>query len=115
MTWHAACPLADLRGGEMRGLNVEGRRVLLVNVKGHLSAFSDRCLHQAVPLSLGRLQDGVITCWAHEWQYDACTGVGINPDNVELTRFPLKIEEGQIFIDFAEDPAGAPHDPRNNR
>ena len=92
-----------------------GRRVLLVNVKGQLNAFVDRCLHQAVPLSLGRLQGGVITCWAHEWQYDACTGASINPDNVELTRFPLKIEGGEIFVELSDDPQGTSYDPGNNR
>ncbi|HEY0708845.1 MAG TPA: Rieske 2Fe-2S domain-containing protein [Polyangia bacterium] len=107
MTWLSACPLSDLRGGEMRGVVVAGHRVLLVNVKGSLHAFPDRCAHKGVPLSLGRLQDGVITCWAHEWQYDACTGAGINPDDVALLRIPLKVEQGRILIDVSADPAGA--------
>jgi toluene monooxygenase system ferredoxin subunit len=94
------CPKSDLWSGEMRGFEVAGRKVLLVNVDGAISAFPDRCLHQGVALSAGRLQGRVLTCWAHEWQYDACTGAGINPEGVALPRYPLEIRAGEIWIDL---------------
>ena len=98
--WRRACPLTDLRGGEMRPFELGGLRLLLVNNGGVVSAFPDRCLHQGVPLSRGRLARGVITCWAHEWQYDAQTGAGINPDNVALARCPVEVRDGEIWVDL---------------
>jgi toluene monooxygenase system ferredoxin subunit len=94
-----ACPLTDLWVGEMRGFTLRGRRVALINEGGHLSAFADRCAHQGVPISEGRLQGGVITCRAHEWQYDARTGQGINPSSARLSRYPVEIRDGEIWID----------------
>lgn len=93
------CQLADLWVGEMRAVEVAGRQVVLINVGGDVSAFPDRCLHKGVALSAGRLQGCVLTCWAHEWQYDARTGAGINPQGVALTRYPLEIRDGEIWID----------------
>jgi toluene monooxygenase system ferredoxin subunit len=94
------CALADLWSGEMRGIDVHGRKILLVNVGGTVNAFPDRCLHQAMPLSAGKLSGCVLTCAAHEWQYDARTGAGINPEGVALRRYPLEIRDGEIWIDI---------------
>jgi toluene monooxygenase system ferredoxin subunit len=94
-----ACPLDELWVGEMRGITLRGQRVVLINEGGQVSAFADRCAHQGIPLSEGRLRDGVITCRVHEWQYDARTGEGINPCSAHLSRFPLEIRDGEIWVD----------------
>jgi toluene monooxygenase system ferredoxin subunit len=95
----------------MRGVDVAGRRVVLVNEGGTPSAFADRCAHQGVPISEGRLQGGVITCRAHEWQYDARTGQGINPASARLVRYPVEIRDGEIWVDV-DVPIGRTGDPR---
>jgi toluene monooxygenase system ferredoxin subunit len=91
--------LADLWRGEMRPLQIAGQRVLLIHTSAGVTAVPDRCMHQGFPLSSGRLQGCVLTCAAHEWQYDVCTGAGLNPDNVSLRRFPVEIRDGEIWID----------------
>jgi toluene monooxygenase system ferredoxin subunit len=92
-------PLSELWRGEMRPLTIAGQRILLIHTSAGLTAIPDRCLHQAVPLSTGRLQGCVLTCSAHEWQYDVCTGAGLNPDSVKLHRYPVEVRGGEIWID----------------
>jgi toluene monooxygenase system ferredoxin subunit len=94
------CALDDLWIGEMRPCVVAGRPVLLIHTEGQVSAFVDRCAHQAVPLHLGSLVGTTLTCSAHEWQYDARTGAGINPQNVALCRFPVEVRDDSIWIDI---------------
>jgi toluene monooxygenase system ferredoxin subunit len=89
----------ELWAGEMLGTCVDGRPVLLVNVDGKISAFEDRCRHQGVALSQGRLSGCVLVCKAHEWQYDAATGRGINPATARLVAFASKVEAGAIWVD----------------
>ena len=89
----------DLWIGEMIGLEVEGRRVLLVNVEGEVCAYEDRCLHRSLPLSLGRLAGNRLVCGAHGWEYDVCTGQGLNPTGVALRRYPVRIADGDILVD----------------
>lgn len=99
--WQRVTSAADLWIGEMRATSVEGRPLLLVNVEGRVVAFEDRCAHQGVPLSRGRLAAGVLTCMAHEWQYDAATGQGLNPCGVSLKTFPVEVRDGEIWIEVA--------------
>jgi toluene monooxygenase system ferredoxin subunit len=101
MMWTRTVDERDVWEGEMMACEVEGRRVLLVNAGGQIRAFEDRCAHQAVPLSQGRLEGDVLTCWAHEWQYDACSGEGLNPLGVRLRRFPVEVRDGAVWVDVA--------------
>jgi toluene monooxygenase system ferredoxin subunit len=92
MALRFAANLDDLWSGEMLGVGVGRTRVLLVHVDETVCAYEDRCAHQAAPLSEGRLDGCRLTCAAHGWEYDARTGLGVNPRGVSLVRLPLRIE-----------------------
>jgi toluene monooxygenase system ferredoxin subunit len=106
MAFTRAGRLEDVWPGEMRPVEVNGRRLLLVNVGGQLAAFTDRCAHLGVPLSQGRLDGRVLTCSAHRWQYDAGTGQGVNPATACMASWPVRVENGNILVDCA--PSGTP-------
>jgi toluene monooxygenase system ferredoxin subunit len=89
----------DLWSGEMRGYLVQGRKVLLVRVEDSFYAYEDRCAHQGIALSRGTLVGHVLTCSAHHWEYDICTGTGVNPASARLTPVPVKVEGAQISVD----------------
>jgi toluene monooxygenase system ferredoxin subunit len=93
----------DLWIGEMVGLDVGGRPVLLVNVGGEICAYENRCRHRSLPLSLGKLTDGRLVCAAHGWEYDACTGEGVNPTGLALRRYPVRLAAGDILVDVEGD------------
>ena len=98
MAYRLAARLDDLWSGEMLGVCVGGRRILLVRLDSEIHAYEDRCAHLGVALSEGRLAGGVLTCAAHEWQYDARSGRSINPKAAMLRRFPVRIEGGEIWV-----------------
>jgi toluene monooxygenase system ferredoxin subunit len=99
MTLCRALSEDDLWIGEMRGLSLNGRRVLLIRTDEGYSAFEDRCAHLGVRLSEGTLSGCVLTCRAHHYQYDARSGQGINPKSVRLARFPVEVSEGAVLVD----------------
>jgi toluene monooxygenase system ferredoxin subunit len=104
MSYTRAADLASLWPGEMIGVVVDGTRVLLVNVDGRVCAYEDRCAHQLVPLSEGKLAGSTLTCRAHGWQYDATNGHGLNPVTARLRRFPVRVERDQILVSTSDDP-----------
>lgn len=98
MIWRTALRLDDLWIGEMVGLELEGRRLLIVNVDGDVCAYEDRCVHRSFPLSQGKLVGSRLFCRAHEWEYDARTGQGINPGGIALRRYEVQVEGGEILV-----------------
>jgi toluene monooxygenase system ferredoxin subunit len=102
VTFTTVLPENELWTGEMRGLVVNGRRLLLVRTEDAICAYEDRCAHLGVPLSTGKLKNGVITCSAHHYAYDARTGRGINPENVALKPLPVCVRGRDIQVDVGE-------------
>lgn len=103
MSYKKILKLSDLWVGEMKGVIVDGLKILLIHMENGVFAFEDRCLHQGVPLSTGKLEGTSLTCSAHEWQYDACTGRGLNPKDIQLKTYPVKIEGTDIWVDTLPD------------
>jgi len=90
----------ELWSGEMMPCSAGGRRLLLVKLDEAIYAYEDRCAHLGIPLSQGKLAGRVLTCRAHEWQYDIATGRGINPARARLVRFPVRIDGSDILVDM---------------
>ncbi len=99
MAFKKAALITDLWSGEMKGVTVDGQKILLINLEDKIYAYEDRCIHQAVALSEGRLEGKVITCSAHHWQYDACNGSGLNPRGIQLKTFAVKVEHEEVLVD----------------
>jgi toluene monooxygenase system ferredoxin subunit len=100
MHWVCAATLDDLWQGEMRTVNIDGKDLLLCNIDGEVVAYEDRCPHLANPLSKGLLDGHVLTCAAHEWAFDVRTGSGVNPAEVCLRRFQVRVERDSVLVDI---------------
>ena len=97
--WRAAIELDEIWEGDLVTRKVDGIDVLFVNNKGELYAYRDKCPHAGTPLNQGLLEDGVLTCPAHLWQFDLVNGgIGVNPKSCRLTRYAVKIEDGKVLV-----------------
>lgn len=101
--------LEDFWSGEMMGLDVSGNSILLINVNDHIYAYADACPHQKSRLSEGTLIGRTLRCERHHWEFDVCSGCGINPQNACLTIYPVAIENRDILVDLdnGRPPGGA--------
>src|SRR5262245_45131397 len=86
--------------GEMLGVSVEGKSVLLLNADGQVRAYENRCPHLGLELSDGELSGSRPVCRGRQWEYNASTGSGINPATVQLRSIPVLVEDGEILIDL---------------
>ena len=109
--WRYAGTLDELWEGEVRGVDLGGVNVVLCNVDGELFAYEDRCPHLANALSDGVLQQNTLRCAAHEWEFDARTGQGVNPQAARLKPFPVRLDNDRIFIALPPGSALAANEP----
>jgi toluene monooxygenase system ferredoxin subunit len=100
MTLRKVASLDDLWSGEMMCLDVDGNNILLVNVDDHIHAYADACPHQKSRLSEGCLIGKTLRCARHHWEFDVCTGQGINPQNACLEVFPVTVENRDILLEL---------------
>ena len=85
--------------GAIREFQVNGTTVAVANVGGQFYAVNNTCLHRGGPLGQGVLEDNVVTCPWHGWEYDVTTGkVTMNP-SVGVQSYPVEVRGEDIFID----------------
>jgi toluene monooxygenase system ferredoxin subunit len=88
--------------GELCARVVDGKKIALVRVAEGVFAYADRCVHLGVPISQGKLEGTTLTCTAHHYTYDACTGRGVNPKGICLTSYAVKLEDGGVWVDVTQ-------------
>ena len=72
--WYDAMEAKQLAAGTMKGIEVGGTKILLINGASGIRAFEDRCGHMSAPLSIGLFKSGVLKCALHSAVFDAETG-----------------------------------------
>jgi nitrite reductase (NADH) small subunit len=92
--------VAQLPPGSVMEAEVNGNTYAVCNADGELHALDGVCPHAGGPLGQGALQDGgILVCPWHAWEYDCRTGANTFDEEVRVTRFPVKVEGGEILID----------------
>lgn len=105
MSWRAVAPAEALQGADRAVVRVDGRQLLMVRTEKGLFACNNRCPHEGYPLREGTLEGCVLTCNWHNWKFDLESGATLIGGDA-LRRYPVKIEGGQIWLDWSPPDAG---------
>jgi thiamine pyrophosphate-dependent acetolactate synthase large subunit-like protein/nitrite reductase/ring-hydroxylating ferredoxin subunit len=96
-----------LAEGRVMTLNAGKKQIALSHFEGKICALDNHCPHQGGPLGEGSIEEGILRCPWHGWDYHPCTGkVPGYDDGVE----PYEVEERAdgIYVGVPED---KPHEP----
>ena len=86
----------------MKGIEHDGKRILVVNVEGTVHAWDGTCTHEEYDLSMGFLTGDSVTCALHLSRFNLLTGAAVNPPAEKpLARYEVKIAEGDILVEVA--------------
>ncbi len=92
--------------GFLKEVNLEEKRIVISYHDGKFGAVHARCNHMGGPLAKGRIKKGgYIECPWHYWEFHHQTGQSKAPTyeplastGGTLSTYPLKIENGSLFI-----------------
>ena len=68
-------------------------------------AIRDACPHKGGPLSQGIMHGSTVTCPLHNWKIDLTSGEALGPDEGCANVFPVKVEDGKVFLQLAVEAA----------
>lgn len=90
---------AELKEGEMRGVDADGSRVLLAKCDGTIYAISDVCSHLGGPLGEGKFEDCTVTCPWHGSRFSVKDGSVIDgPATHPQPSLEVQVHNGQIEV-----------------
>jgi toluene monooxygenase system ferredoxin subunit len=86
--------------GEMRLVIADSHVIILAwAFGGEIKGFQGVCPHTNAPLETADFDGEVLTCPLHNWTWDLRTGDPIHPQESRLAEYPVKIEDGVVYID----------------
>ncbi len=89
----------DLVEGQMRAVQVDGRRVLLALVEGEPYAMGAVCTHERANLDEGTLMGHEIYCPLHFSCFDVRTGEALGPPADQAANiYAVKVQDGRVFV-----------------
>ena len=91
---------------EGRGLRVRvgQQEIGLFRVDGEIYALDNACPHAGFPLSEGVVQEGIVTCPLHQWQFDVRTGCPPGHDSGwPIERFPVSVVKDEVWVELPEE------------
>lgn len=99
MDWKFAIDVDAVRAEGLAGIVVDGHDVALYAVNDAIFATENQCTHGAARLSDGFLLDDEIECPLHQGRFSVRTGEALcAPLQTCVRTYPVKIEEGRVFV-----------------
>jgi len=101
--WIEVCTLEEIPPMGARVIEQIDCNIALFRTRGdQVFALNDRCPHKGGPLSQGIVFDNRVACPMHDWVIDLASGEACGPDNGCTNAYPVKIENGRVFITLTE-------------
>ncbi len=97
----------DLAEGRVTTVNAGTKQIALSHFEGKICALDNHCPHQGGPLGEGSIENGILRCPWHGWDYHPCTGKAPGFDD-GVEPYPVEEREDGIYVGIE---AEKPHEP----
>ncbi len=104
LKWHKVLDSTDeLPEGRVTTVTADHVSICLTHYKGKFSGLDNRCPHQGGPLGEGSIENGLLRCPWHGWDFDPCTGQSPGGHDDSIVNFPIDIREDGVFVGIEEE------------
>ncbi|NEQ48323.1 MAG: Rieske 2Fe-2S domain-containing protein [Leptolyngbya sp. SIOISBB] len=106
--WSKVLDLDELPEGRVKTVTVGHKSLAMTHYNGQYGALDNRCPHQGGPLGEGSIENGMLRCPWHGWDY--CPLTGNPPGDLEvddaLATFPVEVRDDGVYVGVIEE---SPH------
>lgn len=93
--------LDEVPAGKMKHIELNGKEIMIVNLDGKFYALNDRCSHTNAPLSMGHIQDSILTCPMHGARFDITIGKKVSDPKMPSFNIDSLPVNMQKYMEYA--------------
>ncbi|MCU0270303.1 MAG: thiamine pyrophosphate-binding protein [Acidimicrobiales bacterium] len=98
LEWHRVAEVDDLDEGRVRTVAAGIHAVCLTRHEGRYGALDNRCPHQGGPLGEGSIEQGLLRCPWHGYDYDPVTGRPPPPFDDAPRSYPVEVRGDGVYV-----------------
>jgi pyruvate oxidase len=101
--WHKVLEHGELDEGRVKPVTCAHTTVCMTRFEGKFAALENKCPHQGGPLGEGSIENGLLRCPWHGWDFHPTTGIppGDFDDGVET--YEIEEREDGVYVGFQEE------------
>ena len=104
LRWQKVLEPDELGEGRVTTVTVGHARLAMTRFEGKYGALDNRCPHQGGPLGEGSIENGLLRCPWHGWDYHPCTGKAPGFDDGVET-FAVEERDDGVYVGVPEEAA----------
>ena len=98
LVWHKVLDKKeDLAEGRVMSASAGHKEVCLAHFEGKICALNNKCPHQGGPLGEGSIENGLLRCPWHGWDYHPCSGKAPGFDDGVET-YEVREDEDGVYV-----------------
>lgn len=100
LIWHKAVDHDELPEDRVIPVSCGGTTVALTHYEGEYAALDNACPHQGGPLGEGSIEDGLLRCLWHGWDFNPLSGETPGEFDDCVTTYPVDERDDGIYVGF---------------
>jgi Fe-S cluster biogenesis protein NfuA/nitrite reductase/ring-hydroxylating ferredoxin subunit len=89
--WRQVAELTEIPDGGIKVVDIGGQSLLLSRQNSRVTSFENACAHMGMPLEMGAVADGILTCPYHGFRYDLSSGECLTAPAVQLVPYLVRV------------------------
>ncbi len=104
LVWHRVLDLDELPEGRVKTVVAGHKTLAMTHYKGSYGALDNHCPHQGGPLGEGSIENGLLRCPWHGYDYDPLTGSPPPPFGDAPYCFDVDVRDDGVYVGLAPEP-----------
>jgi thiamine pyrophosphate-dependent acetolactate synthase large subunit-like protein/nitrite reductase/ring-hydroxylating ferredoxin subunit len=98
--WHKALDPGELPEGRVKPVSCGDTTVAMTHYDGEYHALDNECPHQGGPLGEGSIEDGLLRCPWHGWDFYPDSGETPGEFDDCVTSYPVDVRDDGVYVGF---------------
>ncbi len=96
--WAFVCMLDNIPQGGIKLATLAGNDILLSRFGERVTCYQNACAHLGMPLDMGEVADGILTCPHHGFQYSLESGECLTAPEVQLHTHAVRVTGDRVEV-----------------
>lgn len=101
--WQKVLAPDELPDGRVKAVTCDRQTVCMTRHNGKYSALDNRCPHQGGPLGEGSIENGLLRCPWHGWDFDPATGKPPGGYDDGVKTYPVDVRDDGVYVGFEQE------------